>query len=314
MKRPWRLFSALCFAASAAAPAVLASEPVLVGSQFQYTVRRGDTLVGIGARYGIDAATLAARNGLPSKARPAAGRILRIDNRHIVPRVLDDGILINIPQRLLFYFENGRLAGWWPVGLGQRGGWGTPTGTYKVVGREKNPVWKVPASIREEMRSKGERVQRVVPPGPGNPLGNHRLRLSLECCGIHGTNDPRSIYRFDTHGCIRLAPANAKVLFARARTGLPVEIIYEAVLIARDGDGATFLEVHPDIYGNSKDQTDAADAIAYGRGLLAAWESPLFRTTVRAEQGIAVPLTPGLALSDPRPQPGEAARTTTHGR
>jgi L,D-transpeptidase ErfK/SrfK len=307
MERRWRLFSALCFSALAAAPEALISEPALVGKQFDYTVRRGDSLVGIGARYGIDAATLAARNGLTTRARLTAGRVLRIDNRHIVPKVLDDGILINIPQRLLFYFEDGRVAGWWPVGLGQRGSWGTPTGSYKVVGLEKNPVWKVPASIREEMRTKGERVQRVVPPGPDNPLGKYRLRLSLECCGIHGTNAPQSIYRFQTHGCIRLASANAKALFARARTGLPVEIIYEPVLVAHAEDGTTFLEVHPDIYGNTKDQTSAADAIAYGRGLLSARESPLFRKTVRAEQGTAIPLSPGLALSDPGPRASEAA-------
>ncbi len=299
MRRRWRLLSAFCFAASAAAPAALAFEPALVGREFDYTVRRGDTLVGIGARYGVDAASIAARNGLRPKARLVAGRVLHIDDRHIVPKVLDDGILINIPQRLLFYFESGRLVAWYPVGLGQPGSWGTPTGSYEVVAREKNPVWKVPASIREEMREKGERVQTLVPPGPDNPLGHYRLRLSLECCGIHGTNAPQSIYRFETHGCIRLAPANAKALFSRVRTGLPVEIIYEPVLIARDSDGTTFLEFHPDIYGYSKDQTATADAIAYGRGLLSAGESPLFQKTVQREEGIAIPLTSALALSKP---------------
>jgi L,D-transpeptidase ErfK/SrfK len=278
--------------ASAATSGTFALEPALVGHEFKYTVRRGDTLVGIGARYGVDAASIAARNGLRSKARLVAGRVLHIDDRHIVPRVLADGILINIPQRLLFYFESGRLVAWYPVGLGQPGSWGTPTGSYKVVGREKNPVWRVPASIREEMRSKGEKVQTLVPPGPDNPLGRYRLRLSLDCCGIHGTNAPQSIYRFQTHGCIRLASANAKELFSRVAVGLPVEIIYEPVLVASDKDGTTFLEVHPDIYGDSKDQTPTADAIANGRGLRAARESPLWQKTVQAEEGIAVSLGP----------------------
>ncbi len=161
-----------------------------------------------------------------------------------------------------------------------------------MVAREEDPVWKVPASIRAEMREKREKVQTIVPPGPDNPLGHYRLRLSLECCGIHGTNAPQSIYRFQTHGCIRLAPANAKALFARVRTGLPVEIIYEPVLIARDADGTTFLEVHPDIYGDSKDQTPTADAIARGRGLKSARKSPLWQKTVQTEEGIAVPLSP----------------------
>jgi L,D-transpeptidase ErfK/SrfK len=300
MQRPWRLFSALCFAAIATTPGASASEPPqVVGHEFEYAVRHGDTLAAIGARYGVDTLTLAARNGLPSHTRLVAGRKLHIDDRHIVPRTLTDGILINIPQRLLFYFEGGRLVAWYPVGLGQPGNWGTPTGSYKVVALEKNPVWKVPPSIQAEMRSKGEKVKKLVPPGKDNPLGKYRLRLSLDCCGIHSTTAPQSIYRFQTHGCIRLAPANAKELFNRAALRLPVEIIYEPVLVARDADGTLFLEVHPDIYGRSEDQTPTAEAIVYGRGLTSVRESPLWQKTVQTEEGIAVPLTSPSALPLP---------------
>jgi L,D-transpeptidase ErfK/SrfK len=225
-----------------------------------------------------------------SPSRLVPGRKLHIDDRHIVPRSLPDGILINIPQRLLFYFEGGQLVAWYPVGLGQPGSWGTPTGSYKVVAREKNPVWKVPPSIQAEMRSKGEKVKKLVPPGKDNPLGQYRLRLSLDCCGIHSTTAPQSIYRFQTHGCIRLAPANAKELFSRVAIRTPVEIIYEPVLIARDKDGTAFLEVHPDVYGHPEDQTPTAYSIAYGRGLPSLRESPLWQKTVQTEEGIAVSL------------------------
>jgi len=61
--------------------------------------------------------------------------------------------------------------------------------------------------------------------------------------------------------------------------------------MAREEDGTIFLEIHPDIYGDSKDQTATAYAIAYGRGLLSARESPLWQKTVRSEEGIAVSLT-----------------------
>jgi L,D-transpeptidase ErfK/SrfK len=294
MDRPWRLFSALCFAATVAVPGAFASEPPqpqVVGDQFVYAVRRGDTLAAIGARYGVDTLTLAARNGLPPRSRLVAAPTPHLGTPPRMPRFLSDGILINIPQRLLFYFEGGQLIAWYPVGLGQPGSWGTPTGSYKLVALEKNPVWKVPPSIQAEMRSKGEKVRKLVPPGKDNPLGKYRLRLSLDCCGIHSTTAPQSIYRFETHGCIRLAPADARELFTRAAVGLPVEIIYEPVLTARAEDGTTFLEVHPDIYNHSEDQTPTADAIAYGRGLTSAHESPLWQKTVQNEEGIAVPLT-----------------------
>ncbi|PYQ32366.1 MAG: hypothetical protein DMF55_13380 [Acidobacteria bacterium] len=186
----------LCLAAVAAFPSArLAAQPILVGDELDYTVRRGDTLAGIGARFAVAAETLAARNGLSRTRRLVAGKRLHVDNRHIVPKTLPNGILINLPQRLLFYFVGGRLESWYPVALGQPGSWQTPTGSYRVLAKEKDPVWEVPSSIQQEMRRNGEKVRTRVPPGSDNPLGRFRLRLSLECCGIHGTNAPQSIYR-----------------------------------------------------------------------------------------------------------------------
>ncbi len=78
-----------------------------MGAEFAYRVERGDTLAAIGARFAVSRQTLAARNRLSVSKRLVAGRTLRIDNRHIVPQVLDDGILINVPQRILYLFEDG---------------------------------------------------------------------------------------------------------------------------------------------------------------------------------------------------------------
>jgi L,D-transpeptidase ErfK/SrfK len=267
-------------------------ERAVVGAEFDYKARRGDTLAAVGARFGVDADSLARQNRLSPKARLRPGAVLSIDNRHIVPSTLENGILINLPQRLLFHFEDGHLVAWYPVGLGQPGSWQTPSGSYKVVRLEENPVWNVPDSIREEMRRKGERVRSRVLPGKDNPLGKHWIGLSLTCCGIHGTIAPRSVYRFESHGCIRLAPQHAKELYSRVAVGTPVEIIYEPVLMARDAYGNVFLEVHPDVYGGSKDQTATAEAIAYGRGLRGASDSPQWRETLQRQEGVAVRLEP----------------------
>lgn len=273
-----------------AAAAAFGVDRAVVGAEFEYKVRRGDTLAGIGARFAIGATSLAKRNDLAPNARLRPGRVLSLDNRHIVPTVLENGILINLPQRLLFHFEDGRLVAWYPVGLGQPGSWQTPGGSYKVVSLEANPVWNVPGSIQDEMRRKGERVRARVLPGRDNPLGKHWIGLSLACCGIHGTIDPGSVYRFESHGCIRLAPHHAREIFSRVTIGMPVEIIYEPVLMARDAFGNVFLEVHPDVYGGSKDQTATAEAIARGRGLRSADESPRWLATIRDADGIAVRL------------------------
>jgi L,D-transpeptidase ErfK/SrfK len=290
MRRLANMISVLCFAAAAASPAILAAHPLLVGEEFDYTVRRGDTLIGIGARFAVSPQSLAARNRLPLTRRLVPGKVLRVDNRHIVPKTLENGILINVPQRLLFYFVDGGLEAWYPVSLGQPGSWQTPTGSYQVVRKEKDPVWEVPVSIQEEMRRKGEKVLTSVPPGPDNPLGEYRLGLSLDCCGIHGTNAPQSIYRFQTHGCIRLAPQDAVDLFSRVSVGVPVEIIYEPVLFSRDEDGKIFVEVHPDVYRRTEGNRETAMAIAESRGLGSASKSARWEEIVHDEEGIAIRL------------------------
>ena len=281
----------LCLAGAAAfSSARLAAQPILVGDELDYTVRRGDTLAGIGARFAVGTESLAARNGLSRTRRLVAGKRLHIDNRHIVPKTLPNGILINLPQRLLFYFVEGRLDSWYPVALGQPGSWQTPTGSYRVVAKEKDPVWEVPNSIQQEMRRNGEKVRTRVPPGPENPLGRFRLRLSLECCGIHGTNAPQSIYRFQTHGCIRLAPQDAVDLFSRVPVGVAVEIIYEPVLVFRAADGRAFIEVHPDVYRRTDGNRETAMTIAESRGLGSASRSARWEEIVQDEEGIAVRL------------------------
>jgi L,D-transpeptidase ErfK/SrfK len=290
--RSAKVFRVLCFAAAAGAALPLrAAEPFLVGGEFDYRIRRGDALGVIGARFGVSPQSLALHNRLSVSKRLVAGRTLRVDNRHIVPQVLDDGILINVPQRLLYLFEDGRLAAWYPVALGQPGSWQTPTGSYQVITKERDPTWEVPLSIQQEMKRKGERVRTKVSPGPENPLGNYWLGLSLTCCGIHGTNAPRSIYRFETHGCIRLSPEDAVDLFSRVSVGTRVEIVYETVLVARDERGRLFVEAHPDVYGRRGGPYEKALDFAQNRDLRSASEASGWEEALRIAEGVATPLT-----------------------
>jgi L,D-transpeptidase ErfK/SrfK len=288
MGRWAKAIAVLGFVAAATSHPIFA-ESVVVGGEFEYTVQPGDSLTGIGARFAVSPKAIAARNNLPGKRKLQPGQILRVENRHIVPDSLEDGIVINLPQRLLFLFEDGRVVAWYPVAIG-RPSWQTPTGSYKIVTKEKNPTWDVPKSIQQEMRRKGERVRTKVPPGPDNPLGNYWLGLSMTCCGIHGTNAPQSIYTFQTHGCIRLSPENAAELFSRVSVGLPVEIVYEPVLMARDEDGIVFLEVHPDVYRRTDGNAERATEVAQSRGLLWAPRSLRWRETLLNEEGVALPL------------------------
>ena len=222
----------------------------LIGGEFSYVVQRGDSLTGIGARFGVSIGVLAADNDLSPSSLLKTGQQLRVDNRHIVP-IVSDGIVINIPQRMLFYFKERRLILSFPVGLG-RHDWPTPTGPFKIVAKEKDPKWDVPISIQDEMRREGKAVKTCVPPGPDNPLGKHWLGLSIAGYGIHGTIAPTSIYQFQTHGCIRAHPDDIAGLFDDVARGTPGMLVYHRLMIANVA-GKIYLEIHRDVY---KKETD----------------------------------------------------------
>lgn len=225
----------------------LTGEPRVAGTVAWHDVTAGESLISISARFGVEVSTLASDNGLKSGAPLSPGRRLLVDHRHIVPFTAVDGIVINIPQRMLFVVSNGRLMGGFPVALG-RADWPTPVGRFAVRTKELDPTWDVPLSIQHEMAAAGKDIVVKVPPGPANPLGAHWLGLTAESVGIHGTNVPTSIHRFTTHGCIRLHPDDAATVFGLVDVGTPVTIVYEPVLVARLPTGETLLEVHRDPY------------------------------------------------------------------
>jgi L,D-transpeptidase ErfK/SrfK len=218
-----------------------------VGSVFRYTIQPGDKLDRVGARFGVSSAVLARGNQLERNSALLAGDTLWVENLHIVPEWRYDGIVINLPQRMLFYFRQGTLAAAFPVGLGMPD-WPTPIGNFKVTDLQTNKAWVVPPAIQEEMRREGKAVLTRVPPGPKNPLGRHWIGLNAAGYGIHGTSAPASIYGFPSHGCIRAHPDDIAVLAQWAEVGMDVVSSYRTTLLAETLDGRVFLEVHRDIY------------------------------------------------------------------
>ncbi len=223
-----------------------AGEPeVITGGITTYIVGSGDTLTSIAARFGVDPSTIASDNRLAAGQPPEPGRTLLIDNRHIVPTIVAGEIVVNVPQRMLFYREEERIFAY-PVAVG-RATWQTPRGAFTVTWKDEDPAWHVPASIRAESARKGRELPLVVPPGPRNPLGRFWIGLSLAGIGLHGTPVPSSIYRTVTHGCVRLQGNGIEDLFGRVDIGTRGRIVYEPVLLTSHG-GDVYLEVHQDVY------------------------------------------------------------------
>jgi len=263
---------------------------LLAGGSSSYAAERGDSLTRVAARFGMDVPVLAELNGLKPTARLQLGQQLQIDNLHLVPLALEDGIVINIPQRMLFYFKSGKMEAAYPVAVGRRS-WRTPEGDFEVLEKEKDKTWVVPLSIQREMVRKGLPLQTMVPPGPDNPLGRYWIRIS-QSEGIHGTNAPASIYKFQTHGCIRLAPENIASLYQQVPLGTPVRIVYEPVLLARLPDGNYYLEIHPDVYRKAGNPLETVKRMTQAAGADSMIDWQEVRKAIRERRGLAENVSP----------------------
>jgi L,D-transpeptidase ErfK/SrfK len=259
----------------------------VTGSVFGYKVQKGDSLTLLSARFGTAIRNLAELNGLSPTVFLREGQTLQIDNRHLVPATLEDGILVNIPQRMLFIFKAGRLAGAYPVTVG-KADWQTPIGLFHVLEKQHDKTWNVPLSIQEEMRREGLVVRQEVPPGPDNPLGEYWIRISPSC-GIHGTNAPASIYSATSHGCLRLQPSVIAEIYALSVVGMPVQVIYQPLLFAKIGD-ACYIEANRDVYGMNPPRIAAIEAWATEAGVKQAIDWQLVRNELQATRGIARPV------------------------
>lgn len=159
-----------------------------------------------------------------------------------------NGIVVNIPENKLYHFENGKLEKAYKVAVGlPKKKWQTPLGHYEIIYKSKAPTWKVPVSIQKEMKEKGEKVKKEVPPGPKNPLGKWWMGLTWSGLGIHSTIAPQSIGYSVSHGCIRMRPKSAEELFRQVKEKTPVTIVYQPIKVY-EGGGKVYVEAHRDIY------------------------------------------------------------------
>jgi hypothetical protein len=82
--------------------------------------------------------------------------------------------------------------------------------------------------------------------GPGNPLGARAMYLGTSQYRIHGTNDPSTIGKFVSSGCIRLTNEDVADLFSRVDVGTRVVVLPKnAPVMARGGDTRTGITARP---------------------------------------------------------------------
>jgi lipoprotein-anchoring transpeptidase ErfK/SrfK len=114
-------------------------------------------------------------------------------------------IIIDKSKFRLRAYRDGKLVLTFPIAIGQAR-YPSPTGTFVVTEKLKNPTWIPP-------NSPWAKGLEPIPPGSGNPLGTRWIGTSAPAVGIHGTPSSGSIGTAASHGCIRMHIRDVEKLF-----------------------------------------------------------------------------------------------------
>ncbi|MCA1425499.1 MULTISPECIES: L,D-transpeptidase [unclassified Bradyrhizobium] len=140
-------------------------------------------------------------------------------------------IVIDTNSTYLYYVLGGGRAIRYGVGVGREGF--TWSGVQSVSRKAEWPDWHPPA----EMIARQPYLPRFVAGGPGNPLGARAMYLGSSQYRIHGTNDPSTIGKFVSSGCIRMTNEDVVDLYSRVNVGAKVVVLPKnAPLMAKGSD------------------------------------------------------------------------------
>jgi lipoprotein-anchoring transpeptidase ErfK/SrfK len=128
-------------------------------------------------------------------------------------------IIVDTPHTFLYLVLGDGKAMRYGIGVGRQGF--TWSGTETIVRKAEWPDWIPPA----EMVARQPYLPRWMGGGPGNPLGARAMYLGNTDYRIHGTNDPTTIGKHVSSGCIRLQNADVTDLYQRVGIGTKVVVL-----------------------------------------------------------------------------------------
>ncbi|MGE6752147.1 L,D-transpeptidase [Rossellomorea sp. NPDC071047] len=123
----------------------------------------------------------------------------------------DPFIIVNKESNQLAFIDDGKVQHTFPVATGKTTTL-TPEGLFNVTVKAKNPYYR----------------KKNIPGGdPRNPLGSRWIGFDAEgtdgrIYGIHGTNQPSSIGKYISNGCIRMHNKHVEYLFDQVPVGTKV--------------------------------------------------------------------------------------------
>ena len=136
-------------------------------------------------------------------------------------------IVVDPRNYFLYLVQGGGRARRYGVSVGKAGrAW---SGSATIQRKAKWPTWTPTKNMIRREPHKYAKYANGVPGGPSNPLGARALYLYRNgrdtYYRIHGTNNPNSIGRSASQGCIRMVNAHVKDLYDRVPLGARVVVL-----------------------------------------------------------------------------------------
>ncbi len=128
-------------------------------------------------------------------------------------------VVIDTPNHFLYLVEADGRAMRYGIGVGRPGF--TWSGVHSVSAKKEWPDWVPP----DEMLKRQPYLPHFVAGGPGNPLGARALYLGSTMYRIHGSNEPWTIGKNVSSGCIRMRNADVIDLYERVKVGTKVMVL-----------------------------------------------------------------------------------------
>lgn len=128
-------------------------------------------------------------------------------------------LVVDTRQHFLYLVMAGGKAMRYGIGVARTGfEW---SGTHRITAKREWPSWTPPA----EMHARQPGLPAFMPGGPNNPMGARALYLGSTLYRIHGTNEPWTIGRSVSSGCIRMTNEDVIDLYGRVPVGAKVVVI-----------------------------------------------------------------------------------------
>jgi lipoprotein-anchoring transpeptidase ErfK/SrfK len=155
-------------------------------------------------------------------ARFAAGEAIRVPNARAQAPAAERGdvqVVVSKSNGTLTVDRGGDVLFFAPVTSGSEHD-PLPIGDWKVNGVARDPSFQYNPDLFWD--ADPEHAKAKIPAGPNNPVGSVWIDISKEHYGLHGTPEPRTIGRSESHGCVRLTNWDALTLAGLVKPGTPV--------------------------------------------------------------------------------------------